>query len=136
MAEHGHDHEYTKGGAHAHHILPQRTIFMVAGGLFALMAITIIAAIYMPEPYKGWTIPMQCLALAIAVAKACLVVYYYMGVKFGTRLIKIFAYGGFVWFFMLFIMMIDYTTRPMEPVPGWEKQTSSALPRDTIKNPE
>ncbi|MFM9872854.1 MAG: cytochrome C oxidase subunit IV family protein [Fimbriimonadaceae bacterium] len=102
MAEHGHDHEFTKGGAHAHHILPQRTIIMIAGALFALMALTIGAAIYMPEPYKGWTIPMQCLALLIAVVKASLVVYYYMGVKFGTRLIKIFAYGGFVWFLMLF----------------------------------
>lgn len=138
MADHGHDHsELTKGGAHPHHVLPQRMIFMVAGGLFALMALTIGAAIYMPEPFKSnETFWMQVLALAIAVVKACLVIYYYMGVKFGTRLIKIFAIGGFVWFLLLFIMMVDYTTRPMEPVPGWESTPSSALPRDTVENPE
>jgi len=138
MAEHGHDHsEHTKGGAHLHHVLPQRMIFMVAGALFALMVLTIWAAFWFPvESLKENTFFMQVLALTIAVVKASLVIYYYMGVKFGTRLIKIFAYGGFVWFFTLFIMMIDYTTRPMEPVPGWEKQSSSALPRDTVENPE
>ena len=111
-------------------------IFLVAGGLFALMVITIAAAFMVPEPIKSNTFIMQSVALLIAVIKASLVVYYYMGVKFGTRLVKIFAYGGFVWFFTLFVMMADYTTRPMEPVPGWENVPSSALPRNTVKDPE
>lgn len=137
MAAHGHDHsELTKGGAHASHVLPQSMIFIIAGGLFAGMAATIGAAFMIPEPLHSNTFFMQSLALAIAIFKACLVVYFYMGVKFGTRLVKIFAYGGFIWFFTLFIMMADYTTRPMEPVPGWETTPSSALPRDTVKNPE
>lgn len=138
MADHGHDHaEMTAGGAHASHVLSQKMILMIAGGLFVLMGATIGAAFFLPVPaLKENTMFMQVLALGIAVIKASLVVYYYMGVKFGTRLIKIFAYGGFVWFFTLFIMMADYTTRPMETVPGWEKQASSALPRNTAEQPE
>jgi cytochrome c oxidase subunit 4 len=136
MADHGHDHEYTKGGAHANHILPQLTIIKIAVALFALMAITIGAAFMVPEPFHSNTAIMQSVALAIAVIKASLVVYYYMGVKFGTRLVKVFAYGGFVWFLMLFIMMADYSTRPTEPVVGWETVSSSALPRNTAENPD
>lgn len=137
MASHAHEHaELTKGGAHPHHVLTQPMIIRVAGALFALMAITIVAAIYMPEPYKGYTVPMQVLALAIAIVKGGLVVWYYMGVRFGTRLIKIFAFGGFIWFFTLFVMLCDYTTRPYEPVKGWEKVSSSALPRATVKEPD
>jgi caa(3)-type oxidase subunit IV len=133
---HGHDHDYTKGGAHAHHILSQAKILQIAGALFALMVITIVAAFNVPEPLKNNTFFMQGLALLIAVVKASLVVYFYMGVNVGTRLVKIFAYGGFVWFFVLFVMLADYTTRPTELVPGWEPTPSSAMPRGSLKEPE
>ncbi|QYK52214.1 MAG: hypothetical protein KF824_08085 [Fimbriimonadaceae bacterium] len=135
-ADHGH-HEYTAGGAHAHHILPQKTIFLIFGLLLGGMALTIWAAFFLPvKSLLENTFFMQSLALGIAVFKAYLVVTYFMGVKMGTRLVKIFAIGGFVWFFVLFVMMADYVSRPMEPVVGWEKVPSSALPRDTVKNPE
>lgn len=135
-ADHGH-HEYTAGGAHAHHILSQKAIFTIFGLLLGGMVLTIWAAFYLPIPnLLENTFFMQSLALGIAVFKAYLVVTYFMGVKMGTRLVKIFAIGGFVWFFVLFVMMADYVSRPMEPVVGWEKVPSSALPRDTVKNPE
>lgn len=129
----GHDHgQYTAGGAHPHHILPQRTIFLVFGALLGLMVLTIVAA-FAPGPHHASTFLMNVIALAIAVTKATLVVAYFMGVKSATRLVKIFAIGGFVWFFTLFIMMADYATRPLEPVPGWEVVPSSALPRDASR---
>ncbi len=131
-----HDHDLSPGGAHSHHILPQRTIFLVFGALMTLMVITIAAAFMLPEQLLKQTFFMQGLALLIAVIKAYLVVTYFMGVKMATRLVKIFAIGGFVWFFTLFIMFADYLTRPYEPVPGWENVPSSALPRATVKDPE
>ena len=53
-------------------------------------------------------------ALTIAVAKATLVVYYFMGVRWNTPLTKVVVAAGFFWLFILFgLTMNDYLTR------GW-----------------
>lgn len=127
MASHETTHE---PGVHAHHITPQSTLIVIAIALFFLMALTIGAAVLMPEPLRGYTVFMNLLALGIATVKAYLVVAYYMGVKYATKLTKLFAIGGFVWFLTLGITLIDYSSRQIEPVPGWEKQEPMALPRD------
>ena len=126
MAEHAHTSDHA---AHSHHITPQSTLFKVFGLLFLFMVATIGAANYMPEAIKGNSLIMNTIALGIAVVKASLVIMYFMGVKFTTRLVKIYAIGGFVWFFTLYIMLADYMTRPYEPVRGWEKTSSTSLPR-------
>ena len=53
-------------------------------------------------------------ALAIAVAKASLVVIYFMGVRWNTPLTKVVVVAGFFWLFILFgLTLNDYLTR------GW-----------------
>lgn len=122
--DHHDDHE------HGHHIIPQKLLFTVGGALVVLMALTIAAAkvpdgmgIHVPY-WIAWVI-----AITIAYCKAFLVVQYFMGVKYTTKLIKVFAYGGFVWVLFLTVMLTDYMTRPVEPVQGWEASSETALPR-------
>ncbi len=120
---------------HAHHVTPipvlLRTFFLLLG----LMLLTIFAA---QAPYWfpgmfGWMIPYwpltNAIALAIAIAKAVLVISIFMGVKYTTNLVKLYAIGGFVWFLLLYVMLVDYVSRPWEPVRGWEAVPSSGLPR-------
>jgi caa(3)-type oxidase subunit IV len=94
--------------------------------LMALMVLTIVAARvthFLP------TMPANVVAMSIAIIKAFLVVAIFMGVKYTTNLAKLFAIGGFVWFLLLFGILIDYYSRPWEPVDGWEPLPSTSLPR-------
>lgn len=128
-----HDH------AHEHHVVPTGTYIKVLVFLTAMMLLTIFAAkIDIPAvgPISG-TVMNQTVALTIAVAKAFAVVWIFMGVKWGTKLTKIWAATGFVWFFLLGLIVVDYPMRAFEGVQGWEGQTGradhpqdgSALPR-------
>lgn len=59
------------------------------------------------------------IALAVATAKALLVILFFMGVKYNTPLTKVVAASGFVWLIILFgITMGDYLTRDWLGVPG------------------
>lgn len=131
MSDNSHDH-----AGHSHHITPQRTLLAVAGLLFFFMVLTVVAAVAAPEGMKANSFLMNGIALFIATVKATLVIAYFMGVKFTTRLVKIYAIGGFVWFFTLYVMMADYLTRPYERVPGWETESATALPRGSLEERE
>ena len=110
---------------HGHHIIPTRTLTINLAWLMLLMVLTVVAARVL---HILPTMPANVLAMTIAIVKACLVVAIFMGVKYTTNLAKLFAIGGFVWFLLLFIILVDYWSRPWEPVPGWE-QGSTSLPR-------
>ncbi|MCW5937346.1 MAG: hypothetical protein KIT11_08580 [Fimbriimonadaceae bacterium] len=120
---------------HEHHITPIPVLMKTFGMLTVLMALTILAArlpLDVPAfaPFQHYWFLMNFIALAIAVTKASYVVMVFMGVKYTTNLVRIYAFGGFIWFFLLFFMFGDYTSRPWEPVPGWEAVPESGLPRD------
>ena len=115
---------------HGHHITSQRTLFTTGVALLGLMVATIGAAVAMPEPLHSNTVFMNLLAMGIAIVKAWLVVSIFMGVKWASKVTKLFAIGGFIWFLTMFATMIDYIGRPYEPTPGWEKGNSTALPRN------
>ena len=124
---------------HMHHVIPQRVLFSTGIKLFVLMALTVLVA-YLPyiSPWYYDNVPTfvnNLVALGIATAKAAMVVQIFMGVKFGTRLTKAFAYGGFVWLLLIMITFIDYWSRPWEPVAGWEQDVPSALPRNRTGDP-
>jgi cytochrome c oxidase subunit IV len=58
-------------------------------------------------------------AMTVAVAKATLVVWYFMGVRYNTPLTKVVVVAGFFWLLILFgLGMADYATRPWLGVPG------------------
>ena len=50
--------------------------------------------------------------LTIAVVKGALVVLYFMHVRYGSRLVWVFAGGGFIWLLiMIMLTMSDYIGR-------------------------
>jgi cytochrome c oxidase subunit IV len=121
MAKDQHNH------AHSHHVIPFKTLATIFVILMVLMVLTIgaarvNAAHFIPgvNEHVGSYIN-NAIALTIALIKATLVVMYFMGVKFGTKLIKVYAYAGFIWLFLLGLIFGDYFTRHWEPVNGWYK---------------
>jgi cytochrome c oxidase subunit 4 len=124
---------------HMHHVIPQRELIMTGAKLFVLMALTVVVAM-LPYWLPWWeeNVPVlfnNIVAVGIATIKAILVIQIFMGVKFGTKLTKVFAYGGFIWLILMLIAFIDYWSRPWEPVPGWETDVPSALPRNPEGDP-
>ena len=94
--------------------------------LLILMVLTVVAARVAPIPD---TMLANFVAMGIAIAKAVLVISILMAVKFSTNLTKLFALGGFVWLVLIGGILIDYFSRPWEPVVGWEETPSTSTPR-------
>jgi len=116
--------------AHAgeHHIVPTSTYILTLLALTILMLIT-VGVYYVDVPGFGpisGTVANQTIALAIAVTKASLVVSIFMGVWWGTKLTKLWAVTGFIWFFLLGLILIDYPMRAFESVDGWEGKDGAA----------
>lgn len=128
---------------HGHHVISDKVLLKTFGLLLILMVATIGAArlpfegAQMFPGFKDIIMKYQAawyltnfVALGIAVWKTVLVISNFMGVKFASNLVKIYAVLGFVGFSLLYIMMFDYASRSWEPVRGWEKVNSTALQRD------
>ncbi|HET7225257.1 MAG TPA: cytochrome C oxidase subunit IV family protein [Candidatus Eisenbacteria bacterium] len=81
--------------------------------LLALLALTVTLA---HVPLGAWN---AALALAIAIAKALLIVLVFMHVRHASRLTQVFSALGFVWLMVLFsLLMSDALTRtPLSPWP-------------------
>jgi len=124
--------------SHEHHIVPTGTYFKTLLMLVFLMGLTVAASYWnMPKigPLSG-TVVNQVVALIIALIKAFLVVTIFMGVKFGTKLIKLWASLGFIWVVLIFTILGDYTTRKYEMAPGWDGKPDSAMPRVAPEDPQ
>ncbi len=91
--------------AHDHSLKPYFLVLLV---LFVLTLLTVGAA------YVDFGHPWSDLvALGIALAKASLVVAFFMHVKEATSLVKIAAASGFFWMVIFFLLILtDYQTRP------------------------
>jgi cytochrome c oxidase subunit 4 len=58
-------------------------------------------------------------AITIAIAKALLVVLYFMHVRYSTQLTWVFVGAGVFWFLILIVLTLaDYMSRPWLPSPG------------------
>ena len=95
------------------HVTPVRTYFAVFGALFVL---TIVTAAVAYNDFGAFNTPI---ALGIAVTKATLVVWYFMGVRYNTPLTKVVVVAGLFWLAIMFgLTMSDYLTRTWIGVPG------------------
>ena len=83
-----------------------RTYLMVTGALMVLLGLT-VGAHYLPLGDAG-----VAAALSIAVVKAALILLFFMHVRYGSRLVALFAVAGFFWLLILFVLTFgDYATR-------------------------
>ncbi|MFA6240849.1 MAG: cytochrome C oxidase subunit IV family protein [Candidatus Hydrogenedentales bacterium] len=95
----------------SHHVVPPTVYMKAAVALAVLMALTIIAAFV----NMGSLNPV--VAMTISVAKAVVIVLFFMNVKYSSRLTWVFVGGGFFWLLILFgMLMPDYVSR------SWEDQ--------------
>jgi cytochrome c oxidase subunit IV len=97
----------------SHPITSTGFYFLVFIGLVVGTLVTYFAALV------DFGIFNTVVALTIAVAKATLVVWFFMGVRYNTPLTKVVAISGFLWLLILFFVgMSDYLTRSWIGVPG------------------
>lgn len=91
---------------HEHHITSPKIYLAVGGALLLLTALTAGMS------YVDLGVFNAVVALAIAVTKAMLVVLFFMGVKYSTKLTKLTVVAGiFVFFALISMTMADYISR-------------------------
>ena len=95
------------------HVASMRTLWSVFGSLFVLTIITVLVA---RQDLGFMNTPV---ALGIALLKASLVVWFFMGVRWNTPLTKVVVVAGLFWLLIMFgLTLNDYLTRPWLGVPG------------------
>ncbi len=95
------------------HIVPRRTYLLVTVALLALTALTAGASMVDLGPWN------LVIALGIAVAKASLVVLFFMHAKYNGGLNWIVLGAGLLWLGILLVGTLDdLLTRGWIPIPG------------------
>ena len=90
------------------HVVSRSVYFAVSLALAVLLVLTIAAS------YVNLGRLNVVVALAIATAKAVLIVLFFMHVRYSPPLVRLAAVGGFVWLgIMLVLILADYAAR------GW-----------------
>ena len=93
--------------------VPLRIYYTVYGALLVLTVVTVGVSLVDLGPLS------TVVALAIAATKASLVILFFMHVRYGPRLIWIFASGGFFWLALLILLtMSDIVSRGWHIIPG------------------
>ena len=137
---HGHGHLHHRSGPASiqeatFHVHKPMLYIRTLGALVVLMILTVaIAQVHIRDfNIFGWTLHgtmvNNFIAMGIAVAKATLVILFFMGAKYATKLTKLWVVAGFVGFVLMFLALGDYSTRVYEPVPRWTPDTGSAMMR-------
>lgn len=96
------------------HIVPIHVYLAVFAALLVLLVLTIAVS-----HVSLGTAANNIVAMLIAVAKAALVVLYFMHVRYSGKLTWLWAGIGFVFVLLMFVITLaDYVTRV--PVLGWK----------------
>lgn len=100
----------------SHHIIPVHVYIKVFVALMVLLIVTVLAAMEDFSIRLHWGPANVVIAMAIAVAKALLVVLFFMHVKFSSRLTQFFAAFAFLFLgVMFFFTFSDYFSRNWIP---------------------
>jgi cytochrome c oxidase subunit 4 len=134
----------SKGHSNGIHVFPVSMYVKTLVWLIILMALTIAAAqVNLAHVFadRGWSsslgsVANNVIAMTIAVIKGLLVIQFFMHVKFGTDLVKLWTLTGFVWVTLMLFILMDYGTRKFEPAPAFEADTGSALYREITRTGE
>lgn len=104
------------------HVGESRNYYVAFAALMALTATTVFVA------YVDLGMASLPLALAIATAKATIVVVYFMHVRQGGPLIALFWLVGLAWALLLIsLTLMDVASRDWLPAPkGWTRQHETA----------
>lgn len=90
-----------------HHIVTPSTYLKVLIALMVLMGLTIYAYTIHINPFMNLII-----ALAIAFTKVTLITMFFMHVKYGSKLTRVFAGAGFFWMVIFITLLLaDYMAR-------------------------
>jgi len=85
---------------------PIKTYLQVAGTLFGLLVLTVAAAYVNLGPFN------TVAAMTVSLAKAALIVLFFMHVRRANPLIQLFVVAGFFWLgIMLTLTLSDFLTR-------------------------
>ncbi len=98
-----------------HKVVPARYYVWNMCALAVLMLLTVVFGkfVNLSDNPNGISL---VIALSIAIMKAALIVAIFMGVAFSTKLVRMFAIGGFAWLIILFLFTLtDY----MNPSAHW-----------------
>lgn len=106
--------EQTHAHEHTHHVDTVFTYFKTYLALCVFFGLTYWAAA------QDFGVLNNIIAMTIAVIKAVIVVLIFMGVKNSSKVTKLWAAAGFVWFLLIFGIMGDYLTRAWNALPGWQ----------------
>jgi cytochrome c oxidase subunit 4 len=103
----------------SHYVVPRSTYFVVFALLIALLLVTVAASWYDFGHHVGVPGLNVAVALAIAVAKAALIILFFMQVKYASPLQRCFVVSGFLFLTILFaILFSDYLVRgPWDELP-------------------
>ena len=88
------------------HVVSTKVYYAVFAFLLAMTALTVAVA------KVDLGIFNTLVALTIAVAKACAVIFFFMHVRWASKLARLFVASGFFWLLLLFVLvMMDYYNR-------------------------
>lgn len=119
MSTHQHHHDNETEVVETHHLIEPIVYYRVFALLVALFIATVAVAFFDLSHLLNWPPANIVVALIIAVAKATVIVLYFMHVKYSSRLTQAFAMSAIVWLSLLFIFSFgDYFTRGLIPQPG------------------
>jgi cytochrome c oxidase subunit 4 len=99
-------------GDQTHHVVPLSIYGWNFAALMVLLGLTLVAARYDLGVFN------TVIALSIAVAKALLIVLYFMHMRWSSSLVRLFAAAALFWLLILFVMTLDdYLSRPWFSLP-------------------
>ena len=98
--------------SHEHHVQPVSLYFAVWFALVMLLVLTVGVAFINLGPLNN------AVALGIAVFKALLVILFFMGTRYSSRLTWLWAGAGFAFLIIMLMTVGDYVTRNLESIHG------------------